>query len=81
MSGVCEWRIESTAEPCKSAASFRVSRGQRRHDAQLSCRRHLALTVGALAEGQACDSLSLPRGHNCRFEYCTAAAGECEHPE
>jgi hypothetical protein len=22
-----------------------------------------------------------PRPRNCRFEYCTAPAGECEHPE
>jgi hypothetical protein len=51
----CEWRIESSGDQCGLTARFRVSRGQRKHDAQESCRRHLALTVGALAEGQACD--------------------------
>jgi hypothetical protein len=42
----CEHRRTGT-EPCGAAAAFRVALG-RRHDAQLSCRRHLAATVDAL---------------------------------
>lgn len=37
--------------PCSLGAVFRVSRG-RKHDAQDSCRRHLAATVEALEEGE-----------------------------
>lgn len=38
-------------ETCRAGAVFRVSRG-RKHDAQDSCRRHLAATVDALQGGE-----------------------------
>lgn len=43
----CEHRRTRGESACNSAATFRVSRG-RQHDAQNSCRRHLAATVRAL---------------------------------
>jgi hypothetical protein len=46
----CEHR--DCGDTCPSRAVFHVSRG-RRHDAQDSCRRHLAATAEALAEGTA----------------------------
>lgn len=45
----CEFRLMN--EPCSAVATFRVARG-RQYDAQKSCRRHLALTIDALMEGQ-----------------------------
>jgi hypothetical protein len=48
----CEHREDGSGNPsCAAPAIFTVARG-RKHDAQLSCRRHLAATVEALAEGQ-----------------------------
>lgn len=45
----CEHRDGS--KQCTARASYRVARYGRRLDAQLSCRRHLAVTVDALEEG------------------------------
>lgn len=42
----CEHR-HPNEDPCGAPASFRVARG-RAHDAQDSCRRHLAATVDAI---------------------------------
>jgi hypothetical protein len=42
----CEHR-HPNEDPCAAPAAFRVSPG-RNHDAQDSCRRHLALTVDAV---------------------------------
>ena len=47
----CESRNTWSAQPCKAAARFIVSRG-RKHDAELCCGRHLASTVTAMMEGQ-----------------------------
>jgi hypothetical protein len=48
----CEHRNQAGGTTCTASAIFIVCRG-RKHDAQLSCRYHLADTVDALAEGQA----------------------------
>lgn len=45
----CEWLIPMTGESCRASAAFRVSQG-RLHDAQDSCRRHLAATAGAFIQ-------------------------------
>ena len=42
----CEWIRVLDGERCGAEASFLISQG-RRHDAQDSCRRHLAHTVQA----------------------------------
>jgi hypothetical protein len=46
----CEHRALNEDTSCGAVAIFRVSRG-RQYDAQDSCRRHLAATAEALAEG------------------------------
>ena len=46
----CEYRNIAADPECKFRAVFRVSRPNRRHDAQDSCRRHVAATVEALAQ-------------------------------
>lgn len=49
---LCEHRTLGSTDPeCRNLAVYRVSRPSRRHDAQDSCRRHLAATVDALAQG------------------------------
>ena len=48
----CEHREDGTGRPaCRYRAVYRVSRPSRKHDAQDSCRLHLAATVDALARG------------------------------
>lgn len=43
----CEHR-HPNEDPCGAQAAYAVSVGQRKHDAQVSCRRHLAATVDML---------------------------------
>ena len=50
----CEHRDVNEPETCGVRAVFNVSRG-RKYDAQDSCRRHLAATVEALAQGDDVD--------------------------
>jgi hypothetical protein len=50
----CEHRDPGAVNPeCKRRAVYRVSRPSRKHDAQDSCRIHLAATVDALSQGDA----------------------------
>jgi hypothetical protein len=50
-SQTCEHRFWSR-EVCGSPASYVVSVGHRKHDAQRSCRRHLTATVDALVQAE-----------------------------
>lgn len=48
----CEHRDPGAVNPaCKRRAVYRVSHPSRKHDAQDSCRLHLAATVDALSQG------------------------------
>lgn len=49
---LCEHREPGTGNPaCRNRAVYRVSRPTRKHDARDACRRHLAATLDALAQG------------------------------
>lgn len=64
----CEHREDGTGRPaCSRRAIYRVSRPTRKHDAQDSCRIHLAATVDALSQGDASLMLTI--------SYVTEAAG------
>lgn len=51
----CEHR-HPNEDPCGAQAAYVVSVGHRKHDAQASCRRHLAATVDALRGGECRDA-------------------------
>lgn len=56
----CEHREDGTGRPaCSRRAVYRVSRPSRKHDAQDSCRLHLAATVDALSQGDASLALAI----------------------
>lgn len=49
----CDHRRLGDRKRCKNPAVYYVARIGRKYDAQDSCRKHLARTIDALAEGQA----------------------------
>jgi len=51
--GLCEAKHQLTGNSCPAQAVYTVAYGTREHDAQDSCRRHLAATVEAMTEGTA----------------------------
>lgn len=53
----CEHR-HPNEDPCGAQAAYIVSVGQRKHDAQASCRRHLAATVDML-RGTECRNVEI----------------------
>lgn len=53
----CEHR-HPNEDPCGAQAVYVVSAGQRKHDAQMSCRRHLAATVDML-RGTECRDMEI----------------------
>jgi hypothetical protein len=64
----CEHRDSGAVNPeCTRRAVYRVSRPTRKHDAQDSCRLHLAATVDALSQGDTSLMLTI--------SYVTTVAG------